>query len=94
MQYDTDDIERVACQVRRCAGLIPQTVVSELSAARNQLDGNFKGQAADVLDARITDLKRDMNSLESGLNTIAAALDAFVVRVKAKDQQLRGFIER
>ena len=86
--YDTAAIRREARKIKRCCDCLSQSAIPETEKTRRILDGNFAGQAAEALDARLVSLTKDIGSLRSNLNSVYTALMRFADELERRDAEL------
>lgn len=86
--YDTAEIRREARKIKRCCDCIAQSAIPEAEKTRQILDGNFEGQTAEALDARLVSLTKDIGLLRNNLSSVYTALMRFADELERRDAEL------
>ena len=92
-EIDTAQIRRIARQVRSVSVAVSDIGQKELTAARDNMDGNFEGAAANALTEALNDLVADVENVRSGLNAIYKELIAYANRIEEADREAARMIE-
>lgn len=86
--YDSAEIRRAARTIRSSRDRLNSTVLTGIRRVESELDGEFKGQAADALADRLSSMDADARRIEDKLDSLYNALMKFAQRMDEIDQEL------
>lgn len=92
--YDTAAIRREARKIQRCCNHIDNSALPRVKGARSQLDGNFKGHTADVLDNNLTEAQSKLKKLHDELNSLYLALMKYADALEEADRKMAQLMQR
>ncbi len=87
-EYDSAQIRREAEKIRQCCDLLARAALPGADKAREVLDGEFAGAAADALDASLLSLRGDVRKLHSQLTKTCNALIRSAEELEKRDAEL------
>ena len=86
--YDTAAIRAQARQIRSCRDKLTQTAEPRVRTIQNALNGRFVGLAADALNERMEETRREIQRLEGELNLLYAGLMRYVDALEEADRRV------
>ena len=91
-EYDSTKIRRLAAQLERTSVAVNNVKQTSLRSARQEMTGNFQGEAAEALEQSISELTDDVTTLASHLGSISKALFRLAAQVEAADEKAKALI--
>ena len=86
--YDSAEIRRAAHVVRSSRDRLNASVLSGLRSVEGELDGEFKGQAAEALEKRLGNLTADARRIEDKLDVLYRTLMKFAQDLDDTDREI------
>lgn len=90
--YDTAAIRREAGKLRSCASTVADALDST-NELRSRLDGNFEGDAAKALDARLMEMRSQLRTLCKGMDGLSRALLQFAAALEVADEKVADMMK-
>lgn len=90
--YDSAEIRRAARTIRNSRDRLNSTVVTGLRRVESELDGEFRGQAAEALADRLANMDADARRIEEKLDNLYNTLMKFAQRMDEIDQELASLM--
>jgi WXG100 family type VII secretion target len=93
LKYDSEDIRSVARRLKNCASSVSGLSTRDLRQVRERMEAEFKGEAADALNERLSEFQRDVGKIAEGLEAISSELTAYARRVELADAANKANIQ-
>ncbi len=90
--YDSAEIRRAARTIRNSRDRLNSTVMTGLRRVESELDGEFRGQAAEALADRLANMDADARRIEEKLDNLYNTLMKFAQRMDEIDQELASLM--
>ena len=90
--YESAEIRRAARTIRNSRDRLNSTVVTGLRRVESELDGEFRGQAAEALADRLANMDADARRIEEKLDNLYNTLMKFAQRMDEIDQELASLM--
>lgn len=86
--YDSAAVIREARKFKRCYEALDADALPNMERARAQLEGNFEGQAAAALEARLSEMLNEIRTLRGSCSGMYSALMDFAEALERADEQV------
>lgn len=92
-EVNTDEVRRVAKEIREIAASVKQLSSRNVRTMRNNVKDNLEGETAEALNDVLAELSSDINLIGNGLDDIQQELMRYVRRVEEADRRAKELIE-
>jgi len=92
VDINTDEIRRVAREVREISGNTRQLSSVNIRRLQSRVEESLEGETAKALLKVLSELAADVAAIGDGLNTIQSALNQYADRVEEADRKAQNAI--
>lgn len=85
--YDSTAVRREARKFKKCSEMLEQRAMPQAKSIGAQLDGNFRGQAADALDERLSQMQSQIRSLRARCDNMYSVLMKYADELERLDAE-------
>lgn len=87
-EYDSTAVRREARKFRDCCEKLDGRALPKVRAIRNQLDGNFVGEAATALGRCLDDAEKQIKTLSGNCRSMCNALNNYAAALERADAEI------
>lgn len=89
-EYDSAAVRAAARKLQNCANALSNGARPKISRLRGQLPENLQGEAGTALEAKLSEMNADVNTLVNGISGLSKALFKYAADLERTAQKLRG----
>ncbi len=93
INVDTQEVRRVAGQIRQIAGNVRGLYDSDVRAMKSSLQGNAQGETANAINSALSELGNDICRIAQSLTEIQVKLEKYAQEIEEADKRATDAID-